>query len=198
MVFCLLAPLAGPADNVRSGAAFATSGMTEMGDDRIRGTRDHPEGTAACLQYHRSNTREGLLSLLIHMLQLCQLSLGREREREPESLNQLEQRLIGMGDGAADQAIESGGRAPRPRSQTTISERSCRAQSSSLIGGRPSSVATVSVDEGSNCPVRCPAQHSGDFVPFRTSVDRLWRGARAAMGFLNVVCPDRREERPYG
>src|SRR5260370_33371702 len=32
-----------------------------------------------------------------------------------------------------------------PRSQTPISERCRRAQSSSLIGGRPSSVATVSV-----------------------------------------------------
>jgi hypothetical protein len=35
------------------------------------------------------NTREGVLSLLIHTLQLRQLSLGREREREPESLDQL-------------------------------------------------------------------------------------------------------------
>ena len=59
----LPAPLAGPADNVRSGATFATSGMIEMSDGRIR---DHPEGHSAAsgttVQY---NTREGMLSLLI-------------------------------------------------------------------------------------------------------------------------------------
>ncbi len=47
MLFCLPAPLAGPADDTRSGAAFATSGMTEMSDGRIPGIRDHPEGESS-------------------------------------------------------------------------------------------------------------------------------------------------------
>ena len=42
-----------------------------------------------------------------HARQLRQLSLGRERKREPQSLDQLEQRQIGIGDGAANQVIRA-------------------------------------------------------------------------------------------
>lgn len=40
-----------------------------------------------------------------HARQLRQLSLGRARKREPQSLDQLEQRQIGIGDGIANQVI---------------------------------------------------------------------------------------------
>ena len=42
-----------------------------------------------------------------HARQLRQLSLGRERKRETQSLNQLEQGQIGIGDGASNQMIRS-------------------------------------------------------------------------------------------
>ncbi len=57
------APLAGPTDNVRSGAAFAISGMTEMGDDRIRVPETIPKAQRlASNTTIRDNTREGVLS----------------------------------------------------------------------------------------------------------------------------------------
>jgi hypothetical protein len=67
MSFCLPAPLAGPADNARSGAAFATSGMTEMGDGRIRSIEDYPEGHSGLppIPQFVVKTREGRLSLVI-------------------------------------------------------------------------------------------------------------------------------------
>ena len=43
------------------------------------------------------------------MRQLRQLSLARERKREMQSLDQLEQGQIGIGDGAANQMIRVGG-----------------------------------------------------------------------------------------